>query len=238
MVALLCALTVIGNLISISVIPIQAGTGMVIISGIAFGPGVGFLVGAIGRFVSNFFQGQGAWTIWQMASWGLLGILAGVVFHKVDLDKPRSRDFKVVLGPVVTVLVAEMIAYICFLLRPMGDTSFWGWRLYAFGAAGLLLGSLLQRKAFPVDDITLSVFTFLSVFIIYGGIMNISSLLMSAVGPEDISLEALKALYISGAPFDLWHSVRATVFVFFFGDKILRKLERVKIKYGFYRIRK
>ena len=38
MVALLSALTVVGNLMSVSILPIQAGTGMVIISGVAFDP--------------------------------------------------------------------------------------------------------------------------------------------------------------------------------------------------------
>lgn len=238
MVALLSALTVVGNLMSVSVLPIQAGTGMVIVSGVAFGPGVGFLVGALGRFINNFFQGQGSWTIWQMMTWGLLGALSGVVFNKVDLDKPKSRDFKVVLGPVVFVLLAELLAYLSYVIFPMGETTFWGWRLYAFGVAGLLLGMMFQRKQLPIDDITLSMFTFLVVFIIYGGIMNIAALFTGAVISGDVSLEALKGLYITGAPFDLWHSVRATIFVFLFGEKLIRKLERVKIKYGFYRIRK
>lgn len=237
MVALLSALTVVGNLLSVSVLPIQAGTGMVIVSGVAFGPGVGFLVGALGRFLSNFFQGQGSWTIWQMMTWGLLGALAGVVFNKVDLDKPKSREFKIVVGPVVFVLLAEIVAYVSYVLFPWGESTFWGWRLYVFGLAGLILGMLFQKKQLPMDDVTLSVFTFLVVFIIYGGIMNISTLLSRGITSGEVSLETLKGVYITGAPFDLWHSVRATVFVFLFGEKIIRKLERVKIKYGFYRVR-
>ena len=161
-----------------------------------------------------------------------------MVFNKVDLDKPKSWDFKVVVGPVVLVLLGELVAYISYVIFPMGEDTFWGWRLYAFGAIGLLLGMRFQKKQLPVDDITLSVFTFLVVFIIYGGIMNIATMFTSAVISGDISWEALKGLYITGAPFDLWHSVRATIFVFIFGEKLIRKLERVKIKYGFYRIRR
>lgn len=238
MVALLSALTVVGNLISVSLLPIQAGTGMVIVSGVAFGPAVGFLVGALGRCISNFFQGQGSWTIWQMMTWGLLGALAGITFNKVDLDKPKSRDFKVVVGPVVFVLFAEMVAYVSYVLFPMGENTFWGWRLYVFGLFGLLLGMLFQRRQLPIDDVTLSVFTFFVVFIIYGGVMNVSTLFSRGITSGEVSFETLKGLYITGAPFDLWHSVRATIFVFLFGEKLIRKLERVKIKYGFYRIRK
>jgi len=33
-------------------------------------------------FVSNFFFGQGPWTPWQMFALGIIGFLAGVMFHK------------------------------------------------------------------------------------------------------------------------------------------------------------
>lgn len=237
MLALLSALTVMGNLLSFTALPIQAGTAMVILSGISFGPEAGFLVGALARFVCNFFQGQGAWTPWQMFCWGLLGFLAGLAFAGVQADRIKSRNFTVVLGPVVCVIAAEIAAYLSYLLFPGGDTSFWGWRLYVFGAAGLLAGVLLQRKRLPADEVTLGIFTFLTVFIVYGGIMNISTLVTGAAfTAEGFSWEQLKVLYLTGVPFDLLHAFRATVFMVLFGNPIIRKLERIKIKYGFYRV--
>ena len=132
---------------------------------------------------------------------------------------------------------AEIAAYLSYLMFPGGDTSFWGWRLYIFGAAGLLAGVLLQRKRLPADEITLGIFTFLAVFIIYGGIMNISTLVTGAAfTAEGFSWEQLKILYLTGVPFDLLHAFRATVFMVLFGNPIIRKLERIKIKYGFYRV--
>lgn len=50
-----------------------------IIAGTVFGRKSGFMVGALAALVSNFFFGQGAWTPWQMYSWGLVGYLAGVL---------------------------------------------------------------------------------------------------------------------------------------------------------------
>lgn len=50
-----------------------------IIAGVVFGRKSGFMVGVLAALVSNFFFGQGAWTPWQMYSWGLLGYLAGVL---------------------------------------------------------------------------------------------------------------------------------------------------------------
>ena len=237
MIAVLSALSAFGSLISASILPIQMGTAMVIISGISFGPEAGFLVGALGRFVVNFFQGQGPWTPWQMFCWGILGFLAGLVFNKVDAEKVSERNFKVIMGPVICVCVSVLVAYISFLLFPNGEETFFGWRLYIFGAVGMLVGVLLQHKRLPIDDITLTAYTFFSVFIIYGGIINVCALITGSMYPGgyELNWDMMKALYISGVPFDIIHAVKASVFIFFFGDKMIRKFERIKIKYGFYR---
>lgn len=236
MIALLSALTTMGNLLSFAAVPLQAGTALVIISGISFGPEAGFLVGALARFVSNFFQGQGAWTPWQMFCWGVLGFLAGLVFHKANQDHVRSRDFKMVAGPLISVMCFEVLAYLSYLVFPAGETTFLGWRLYVFGAAGLVFGVLIQKTQFPADQITLAVYTFFSVFIIYGGIINISALVTGAAFTGEISWDQLRMLYVTGVPFDLLHALKATVFMVLFGPLLLQKLERVKIKYGFYRM--
>ena len=57
-------------------------TGIIMITGIAFGAEVGFLTGALGIFASNFFFSQGPWTPWQMLAYGLAGFVAGAIFHK------------------------------------------------------------------------------------------------------------------------------------------------------------
>ncbi len=236
LVAMMTALTALGNMICYITIPFQAGTAMAIVSGISLGPEAGFLVGALARFVCNFFLGQGPWTPWQMFCWGILGFLAGVVFNKKDLDKLNSRSFRVIAGPITGVFLAILAAWLEW--RISGDGIFMGWRLYVFGAVGLIAGYLIQRKRMPVDDLTLSVYGFLTTFIIYGGIMNISALVfnsyVSASG-LDINWESLKILYISGVPYDFTHALGSAFFLFVFGEKVIRKVERVKIKYGIYR---
>ena len=58
-----------------------------IIAGATLGRRSGFMVGALAALVSNFFFGQGAWTPWQMYSWGLIGYLAGILAPKGVFDK-------------------------------------------------------------------------------------------------------------------------------------------------------
>lgn len=69
--------------VAFAVVPyFKAITGMIMITGIAFGPQAGFLTGAIAAFASNFFFGQGPWTPWQMFAYGFAGFWAGLIFHK------------------------------------------------------------------------------------------------------------------------------------------------------------
>lgn len=57
-------------------------TGIIMITGIAFGPEAGFLTGAVSAFASNFFFSQGPWTPWQMFAYGFGGFFAGLIFHR------------------------------------------------------------------------------------------------------------------------------------------------------------
>ena len=68
--------------------------------------------------------------------------------------------------------------------------------------------------------------------------MNVAALVfnsyVSASGLT-ISWDSLKILYISGVPYDATHARGSAFFLYVFGEKVIRKVERVKIKYGIYR---
>lgn len=238
LIAVMCAIAVCSHLICRLTIPLRAGTAIIIVCGIALGPEAGFLIGALGRFVLNFYAGQGPWTPWQMFCWGLLGFLAGLAFNRANLEKKKSRNFRAVMGPVMCVIFAIVVAYLSYILLPPSDgATFLGWRLYVFGVIGLLLGVIVQRKQLPVDDITLTIFTFFTTFILYGGLMNIFTMLSGASipGNPEVSWDALKMYYISAVPYDFGHAIAVAIFNLIFGEKLIGKLERIKLKYGIYR---
>ena len=81
MIAVMAALAVAGR-VAFPVPNFKAITGIVMIAGMAFGPQVGFMTGAISAFASNFFYAQGPWTPWQMLSYGMAGFLAGLLFNR------------------------------------------------------------------------------------------------------------------------------------------------------------
>lgn len=78
-VAVLAALAVVGRLAFAAVPNVKPTTDIVLFAGYALGAAPGFAVGAISAIASNVFLGQGPWTVWQMAAWGAVGILGGLL---------------------------------------------------------------------------------------------------------------------------------------------------------------
>ena len=237
LIAMMSALTVASHTFFHIAFPVQIGTAMVVISGISLGPEAGFLIGAMSRFVCNFYMGQGAWTPWQMFCWGLLGFLAGIAFNLELSEDGGISNFKKIITPLLCVIFSELVAYISFLLWPGNDKTFFGWRVYLFGIIGLLLAVIFQRGKLKTDNLTMAVFTFVVTFVVYGGIMNFAAMCLSMNEPGSlgIGIKALKALYVSGVGYDFYHSLTAAIWVFVIGTPMVKKLERIKIKYGIYK---
>lgn len=78
-VAALAALAVAGRVALAAIPNVVATTDIAIFSGFAFGAAPGFAVGALAALVSNFWLGQGPWTPWQMAAWGLCGVAGALL---------------------------------------------------------------------------------------------------------------------------------------------------------------
>ena len=236
LIAMMTAITTVCHtFFNMTISVIEIGTTMVIIAGIAMGPEAGFLVGALARFVCNFFLSQGPWTPWQMFCWGLLGFIAGLAFN-LNSDNKNTKVFHVVAGPVLCMVASLVLAYVTYLIVPGEDGTFFGWRIYVFGALGIFAGVIVQRKRLPADRVTLTLFTFVITVIIYGGILNVASLLtMSGMPGTEISWNTLRLMFVSGLPYDLLHAGTAAACMLLMGRPMIDKIERIKIKYGIYR---
>ncbi len=109
-IAVLCALAVAAR-VAIPIPNFKAIFAIIMISGIAFGPESGFLVGAVSALSSNFFYGQGPYTPWQMMAYGAAGLLAGFFYQKKLLSrKPLTMAIFGFLG-------------VLFFVGPLLDTS-------------------------------------------------------------------------------------------------------------------
>jgi Prenyltransferase and squalene oxidase repeat len=79
LVAALAALAIAGRIAFAAFPNVKPTTDIVIFAGYALGGAPGFAVGALAGLVSNFWFGQGPWTPWQMAGWGMCGVLGAVL---------------------------------------------------------------------------------------------------------------------------------------------------------------
>lgn len=74
LVASLTALAVASRLVLAPIPNLVGTTDVAFLTGYALGGPPGFMVGALAAPISNIWLGQGPWTVWQMAGWGLAGL--------------------------------------------------------------------------------------------------------------------------------------------------------------------
>ncbi|GMQ59964.1 ATP-binding cassette domain-containing protein [Vallitalea sediminicola] len=106
-IAVLCAIGVVGRAAFFMLPQFKPVVAIVIISGVCFGGETGFMVGSVTAFTSNMLFGQGTWTPWQMFAFGITGFIAGILFRKGLLRKKRSS--LCIFGALTTFFVCGFI---------------------------------------------------------------------------------------------------------------------------------
>ncbi|WP_164716237.1 ECF transporter S component [Paenibacillus whitsoniae] len=103
------------------------------------------------------------------------------------------------------------------------------WQMFGFGIIGFLGGLLFRAGWLKSSRLSLCVFGGLATLIIYGGLLNLSTVL---TGMSSFSWGMLASVYASGFWFDLVHATATVFFLLVLARPMLEKLERVKRKYG------
>jgi hypothetical protein len=105
-VGTLAAMAALGRDAFVAIPDVKPITAMTLVVGYALGPLPGFSVGALGMLASNFVLGQGPYTPWQMAAWGLVG-LAGAALGA--LSGRRLGRVQLALACAVTAAAAKEV---------------------------------------------------------------------------------------------------------------------------------
>ncbi len=103
-IAVMCAISVVGRLIFAPVPGFKPVTAVVVIAGALLGAEVGFITGSMTALCSNVFFGQGPWTPFQMFAWGIIGFISGLIFFK----RKKKR--------LVSVIIAGLLFGVLFSL--------------------------------------------------------------------------------------------------------------------------
>ncbi|MFD1360589.1 ECF transporter S component [Lentibacillus salinarum] len=77
LLALLAALAVVGRSVFAFLPNVQPVTSLIIICGLVLGPLAAVILAVLTTFLSNMLLGMGVWTIWQVTSWVLIGLVSG-----------------------------------------------------------------------------------------------------------------------------------------------------------------
>ncbi len=118
----------------------------------------------------------------------------------------------------VTMLVSNMI---------YSQGPWTPWQMFAMGLIGFLAGLLFRRRR--TGRFSLSLFGALACLVVYGGLMNLSSALTWS---GQMTVGILLSYYATGFPMDFILAVATFLFLWFGGEILLEKLERVRKKYG------
>lgn len=107
--------------------------GIIMITGMAFGPTAGFISGMLSMFVSNLAFSQGPWTLWQMFAFGMAGFMAGIMYEKKIMNE-NKRFVTALLGFLIVLLIVGPLSdtsTFLFMDGMMGDMT--PWAIYSSG---------------------------------------------------------------------------------------------------------
>ncbi len=105
-VGTLAAVAALGRDAFVALPDVKPITAMTLVVGYSLGPLPGFSVGALGMLASNFVLGQGPYTPWQMAAWGLVG-LAGAALGAIS--RHRLGRFQLALACALAAFAAKQV---------------------------------------------------------------------------------------------------------------------------------
>ncbi|MCW3029206.1 MAG: Prenyltransferase/squalene oxidase [Solirubrobacterales bacterium] len=143
-VAIMAALAALGRDAFAALPDVKPITAMTLVVGYALGPLPGFTVGALGMLVSNFMLGQGPYTPWQMAAWGMVG-LGGALLGR--LSGRRLGRVPLALACALSALAAKEVMNV------------YTWTLGASHTPAAFLAVAGQAVAYDVTD-TIASFLF------------------------------------------------------------------------------
>ena len=159
-----------------------------------------------------------------------IGVVGRTAFFMLPQFKPAIAIIiisGVAFGGEAGFLVGAMTGFVSNMFFGQGPWT--PWQMFAFGIIGFLAGVLFRKGILRRSRAALCIYGGLSTFILYGLIMNTSTLFTYQTSP---TLAMLWPAILQGLPFDLIHGLATIVFLFIISRAMLEKLDRIKQKYG------
>ena len=125
--------------------------------------------------------------------------------------------------------------FIVGALGALGSDFFYGqgpftpWQMMAYGMAGVLSGLGFAEGRLARKNWVMGVYCFVCTVLFIGPLLDTSTVTIIAT---KFTWENMLPIYLSGFPVNVMQGLCSFITLFFFGNAILEKLERVKTQYG------
>lgn len=158
-----------------------------------------------------------------------LAVVSRAAFYLVPQVKPIAAVVivsAICLGAERGYIIGAFSMFVSNFLFGQG---YWTpFQMVAMGLVGFLAGLIF--KAVKPNRYTTSIIGFVLVFVVYGVIVDASTVLMSL--GENVTLSGALAIYGAGVPFSLVFAGSTAIFLFLFANQFVKKIERINTKFG------
>jgi energy-coupling factor transport system ATP-binding protein len=110
-----------------------------------------------------------------------------------------------------------------------GQGAWTPWQMFAFAMMGFFGGLLFGSGLLRPKKVSLALFGLVGYILIYGGIVNFSSIIMFYPSP---TVNDFIATYTAGFPYDLLGGVSTAFFLWIMSGQFLQRIERIKEKFN------
>lgn len=179
-------------------------------------------------FVSFEKGSHTAGEITLIASLTALAVVSRAAFYLIPQVKPIAAVVGVsgaCLGSKRGYIVGALSMLVSNFI--FGQGAWTPFQMVAMGAVGFCFGCVF--KFIKINKFTLALVGFFSVLILYGLIVDLSSVLYFN---SDMTLKGIISVYAAGVVFNLVFAATTAICLFFFGEVFIKKIERINKKYG------
>ncbi|MBQ9531840.1 MAG: ECF transporter S component [Eubacterium sp.] len=158
-----------------------------------------------------------------------LAVVSRAAFYLIPQVKPIAAVViasAVCLGAERGYIVGAFSAFISNFIFSQGIWT--PFQMTALGLVGFFAGLIFRKDSF--NRFTLALYGFLSATFLYGLIVDISTILVSL--GDNLTISGILSIYAAGMPFNLVFGAATAVFLFFFGEGFIKKINRIDIKYN------
>ena len=178
-------------------------------------------------------------------------------FVSFEKSRPSARELTLIAGLIAVAVISRAVFYLIPQIKPIGAVvivcgaclgakrgyfigamsaflsnfifgqGIWTpFQMVAMGIVGLAAGLMFNKKA---KRIPMAIAGFVLCFVVYGLIVDLSSVLMMT---NDYSMMSVLSIYAAGVPFGLTFGATTAVFLLLFGEAFAKKINRIVMKYG------